>query len=90
MSNSNPAVQALVDVAEKRAAEYNKAYEKVKTLRSNMRDAVRMAEAVAQTLNSEPPEFSESVRKALAARNKSGDNPNVPRPERGTPEHRDS
>lgn len=70
MSSNNPAVQALVDVAEKRAAEYNKQYAKVKELRSAMRDAVKMAEQVATTLGADAPEFSESVQKALAARNR--------------------
>ena len=74
MSN-NPAVQALVDVVEKRAAEYAKAYEQVKALRKEMRDAVTMAEKVSTILGEEPPTYSETVTEALATRrrNKDGD-----------------
>lgn len=72
---SNAAVTALVEVVEKRAAEYAKAYEQTKVLRKEMREAVSMAEKVATITGEEPPTYSEAVTEALAPRrrNKDGD-----------------
>lgn len=70
---SNAAVAALVEVVEKRAAEYAKAYEQTKVLRKEMREAVAMAEKVAAITGDDAPVYSEAVTEALAPRRRNKD-----------------